>query len=198
MEQKLGSSSEDVLARPVRGGHALTTRQRQQVDLSSHIKGWGSDLDAAKRPGVPRDNAPGLGAEALYPPIEQQLPRTKIHKSTEHARLTPVFGTSCPPAGVSGLLRDIGYKYSEGRLARWFTLMAADRVNVVEDLATDLAHLRIPNIPKEMGWKSELKYNPVGFALKIGALGLCVAALVGYSRAMRDSRRPSSRLYRRY
>src|SRR4051812_22216628 len=105
MEQYLGSSSEDVLARPVRGGHALTTRQRQQVDLSSHIKGWGSDIDPSKRPGVPRDKARELGAEVLYPPIEQQLPRTKIHKSTEHARLTPVFGTSCPPAGVSGLLR---------------------------------------------------------------------------------------------
>jgi hypothetical protein len=69
---------------------------------------------------------PRIGVEHLYPPIK---PRSKIHKSTEHGRLTPIFSTSCPPAGPSGRLRDIGYRYSEGRLARWMTLMLADRVN---------------------------------------------------------------------
>jgi hypothetical protein len=182
MEQLIGSSSQDVLRRPVRGGRSLTTAERESIDLSSRIKGWGSDLDPRVRPGVPRDKAPQLGVEHLYPPIKQQPPLVKIHKSTEHGRLTPVFGTSCPPAGLSGRIRDFGYKFSEGRLARWMTLIFADRVNVVEDVLSDLAHGRIPNIPKEMGLKSELKYNRAGFAKKV-AIGAVVAyALIKYAR----------------
>jgi hypothetical protein len=186
MDQTLGSSSQDVLATPIPGGRSLTTQERQEIDLSSSIKGWGSDLDPKVRPGVPRDKAPELGVEVLYPPIEQQYPRVKIHKSTEHGRLTPVFGTSCPPIGLSGLMRDIGYTYSEGRLARWMTLMAADRVNVVEDLLSDLAQGRIPNVLKEMGAKSELKYNPAGFAKKAMIAGLCVAAVMAYAQVRRE------------
>jgi hypothetical protein len=188
MEQRLGSSSEDVLPTPIPGGRALSTQERQSIDLSSRIKGWGSDLDPHVRPGVPRDKAPELGVEVLYPPIEQQMPKVKIHKSTEHGRLTPVFGTSCPPTGVSGFIRDIAYTYSEGRLAHWMTLMFADRVNVVEDLVKDITQLRVPNIPKEMGFKSELKYNPAGLSRKIAIAGLCVAAFVAYTRS-RDARR---------
>jgi hypothetical protein len=185
MEQTLGSSSEDVLDPPIPGGRSLTTDQRQRVDLSSDIKGWGSDLDPRVRPGVPRDKAPQLGVEQLYPPITRQIPRIKIHKSTEHGRLTPVFGTSCPPTGLSGRIRDFGYKFSEGRLSRWITLMFADRVNVVEDVLNDLAHGHVPNIPKEMGIKSELKYNAAGFAKKAAVTVVCVAALIAYSRARR-------------
>jgi hypothetical protein len=185
MEQRLGSSSQDVLPSPVRGGHALTTDERSRVDLSSHIKGWGSDLDPAVRPGVPRDNAPDIGVESLYPPIEQQPRRFKIHKSTEHGRFTPVFGTSCPPAGISGGIRDIAYRYSEGRLARWLLLIVADRVNVAEDILKDLVRLRVPNIPKEMGIKAELQHNPVRFALKVAIVGLCIGAVLRRSRARR-------------
>jgi hypothetical protein len=67
---------------------------------------------------------------------------------------------------LSGAIRDFGYKFSEGRLARWLTLMFADRVNVVEDLVTDLAHGHVPNIPKEMGLRSELRYNREAFVRK--------------------------------
>jgi hypothetical protein len=74
---------------------------------------------------VPRDKAPQLGVEKLYPPIEPQVPHVKIHKSTEHGKLTPVFGTSCPPSGISGRIRDYAYTFSEGRLARWLMLMFA-------------------------------------------------------------------------
>src|SRR4051812_29728780 len=178
MEQRLGSSSQDVLARPVPGGRSLTTQERQSIDRSSTIKGWGSDLDPRRRPGVPRDKAPQLGAESLYPPIERQLVTVKIHKSTEHGRLTPVFGTSCPPRGLSGALRDFAYKFSEGRLARWLTLMFADRVDVVEDIVTDLAHGHVPNIPKEMGLRSELRYNREAFVRKAAITAGCAALVL--------------------
>jgi hypothetical protein len=185
MDQRLGSSSRDFLPVPVRGGVALTTQQRQTVDLSGNIRGWGSDLDPARRPGVPRDKAPEIGVETLYPPIEQQVPKIKIHKSTEHGRLTPVFGTSCPPFGVSGRIRDFGYTFSEGRNARWMTLMLADRVNVVEDVLLDLAEGRVPNIPKEMGLASEFRYNRTGLAGKALVAGVCIGAILAYSRSRR-------------
>ena len=156
--------------------------------LSRTFAGWGSDLDPALRPGVPRDKAPEIGAESLYVDIEQQQPLVRIHKSTEHARLTPVFGTSCPPAGLSGKLRDVAYRYSEGRFARWLTLMLADRVDVVEDLVKDLGHLRVPNLPREMGLKSEWRYNRPALVRKAAITGLVIGALIAYSR-MRKARR---------
>ncbi len=189
MDQRLGSSSQDVLARPVPGGRSLTTDERRTVDLSSRIPGWGSDLDPNLRPGIPRDKAPTIGHEFLYPVIEEQIPKIKIHKSTEHGRLPPVFGTSCPPTGLSGRIRDVAYHYSEGRLARWVTLVVADRVNVVEDLLTDLAHLRLPNIPKEVGLKSQLRYDPGSVARKAAFVGLCIGALIAYSQVRRSARR---------
>ena len=185
MDQRVGSSSQDILTPPVPGGRALTTAQRQSIDLTSNIPGWGSDLDPAMRPGVPRDKAPELGVEWLYPPLPQQVPRVKIHKSTEHGRLTPVFGTSCPPRGLSGRMRDLAYRFSEGRLARWMTLIAADRVNVVEDVLSDLAQLRVPNLVREIGLQSELRYNRIGLAKKIMVVGLGVAAYVAWSRSRR-------------
>jgi hypothetical protein len=182
MEQVLGASSQQQLSQPVPGGRGLTTEERQRVDHSATIRGWGSDLARERRPGVPRDRAPEIGVEHLYPPIEKQFPRVKIHKSTEHGRLTPVFGTSCPPSGLSGRLRDFGYQFSEGRLSRWMTLMLADRVNMVEDIVSDLAQARVPNLPKEMGLKSELRYNAAGFATKVAIALVGTAALLAYLR----------------
>jgi hypothetical protein len=149
------------------------------------IQGWGSDLDPATRPGVPMDKAPGIGVEHLYPMFEQQVPRGKVHKSTEHGKLTPVFGNACPPRGVSGLIRDFAYNFSEGRLSRWILLMAADRVDMVEELIIDLANLRIPNIPGEMGLAAELKYNRKGMAKRAAMVGLGAVVFVALSRMQR-------------
>lgn len=177
MEQMLGSSNQDYLAVPVQGGRNLTTLDREAIDLSSTIPGWGSDLDPANRPGVPRDKAPQLGIESLYPDLPQQDATVRIHKSTEHARLTPVFGTSCPPVGLSGRMRDLAYRYSEGKFSRWLTLMAADRVNVVEDVVGDLARLRVPNLVSEMGLKSEWRHNRNGVITAVAVTAMAAAVL---------------------
>ena len=189
MEQRLGSSSKDVLPVPVPGGRNLTTSQRRAIDLTNVIAGWGSDLDPAIRPGVPRDKAPELGNESLYADIPQQRPSVTIHKSTEHARLTPVFGTSCPPSGLSGRMRDVAYRYSEGKFQRWLTLMLADRVNVVEDVIGDLARLRVPNVVKEMGLRSEWRYNREGVLRKAAVAAVGVAILLACSRRRRRTER---------
>ena len=187
MEQFLGSSSEDFLPVPVKGGHSLTTQERNGVDLSSTINGWGSDLDRATRPGVPRDKAPEIGVEFLYPSLTQQKPTVRIHKSTEHARLTPVFGTGCPPRGISGKMRDAAYNYSEGRLERWLTLLAADRIDVVEDIIGDLARLRVPNVFDEMGLRSEWKHNRTAVITTAAVAIIGVAALTLVRRSRRRS-----------
>jgi hypothetical protein len=158
-DQYLGSSSRDVLDRPVPGGVSLSSERRGSVDRSAEIAGWGSDLDPANRPGVPRDRAPHLGPESLYIDVTPQRPPHRIHKSTEHARLTPVFGTSCPPRGLSGRMRDFAYRLSEGRLTRWVALLAADRVNAVEGVVADFTQLRPPNVVREMGLRSEWRHN---------------------------------------
>ena len=159
MDQRVRSSSQDILAEPIPGGYSPTTQQRLAVDLADTIKGWGSDLDPGTRPGVPRDKAPEIGVESLYPPIEPQVARIKIHKSNEHGQMPPVFGTSCPPKGLSGRLRDMAYRLSEGRPTRWMTLMFADRVDMVEGVLADFARLRPPNVVREMGLRSEWRYN---------------------------------------
>ena len=185
MEQYLGASSEDFLAVPVTGGRSLTTRQRSDVDLSARIAGWGSDLDVATRPGVPRDKAPEIGVESLYADMPQQEPPFRIHKSTEHLRLTPVFGTSCPPRGISGRLRDAAYHYSEGRLARWLTLMLADRVDVAEDLASDLARGEVPNLWNEMGLAAEWRHDKPGMLRKAAIAAFAIGLVVAYRRSRR-------------
>jgi hypothetical protein len=186
-EQTLGSSTEDRLQPPVPGGISLTGEERRSVDHSGRIPGWGSDLDPAVRPGVPRDKAPDIGAEMLYPDIERQEPPHRIHKSTEHGQMTPVFGTSCPPHGLSGRIRDAGYKWSEGRLVRWITLMLADRVDMLEGVVSDIARLRPPNVIREMGLVSEWRHNRKGVvrAAAVTAVALGAAYLLTRRRRPR-------------
>src|ERR687894_1572536 len=87
-------------------------------ELRARIPGWGVDLDPKDRPSVPRERFdPELsGAHWDFP--DRQPEKWPRERSNEHKFLTPVFGTSCPPKGVSGAIRKFSYKrYSEGRLA---------------------------------------------------------------------------------
>ena len=187
MDQVFGSSSRDVLDPPVPGGRGISTQERESTDHSATIPGWGSDLELAKRPGVPRDKAPHLGSEHLYPPIPPMVPPHTIHKSTEHGKMPPVFGTSCPPRGLSGMLRDFGYRFSEGRLARWLTLMFADRVDMLEGVVDDLSHLRVPNLVKEIGLATELRYNRKAFGRKVAiAAGVTAGVALLYAMSRRS------------
>ncbi|MGN9811338.1 hypothetical protein ACTMSW_18490 [Micromonospora sp. BQ11] len=102
-------------------------------ELRARIPGWGADLDPKDRPAVPREKFdPDLnGARWRFP--ERQPERWPRERSIEHKFLTPVFGTSCPPRGLSGAIRRYSYRtYSEARAAHWLLLLAADRVDVVE------------------------------------------------------------------
>jgi hypothetical protein len=113
---------------------AELTSPFERMNLSiSHIPGWGSDLPRERRPGVPKEHSPPsthTGAHWIHP--DEQRPKVKIHLSIERPKLTPVFGTTNPPKGWSGKLRDYAYTLGEGKKRRWLTLMLADRVDTWE------------------------------------------------------------------
>jgi hypothetical protein len=125
-------------------------------ELRERIPGWGADLDPANRPSVPQEQFdPNLnGAHWEFPERQREIwPR---ERSIEHQFLTPVFGTSCPPRGISGKLRRYSYrKYSEGRAAHWLLLLAADRVDSLESTLRSFATLHPDNLIAETGIRSE-------------------------------------------
>jgi hypothetical protein len=74
--------------------------------------------------------------------------------------MAPVFGTACPPRGVSGKIRRYAYaRYSEGRAAHWLLLLAADRVDELESTLRSFASLHPDNPPAETGVRSELTHH---------------------------------------
>ena len=76
--------------------------------------------------------------------------------------LPPVFGTSCPPKGLSGAIRKYSYRrFSEGRAAHWLLLIAADRVDAWESHARSFATTRPDNPLTETGVKAEFTHHGV-------------------------------------
>jgi hypothetical protein len=135
--------------------------------LRARIPGWGADLDPKDRPSVPklRWQEDKTGAHWEFP--ERQPEKWPRERSIEHEFLTPVFGTSCPPKGLSGALRRFSYrKYSEGRAAHWLLLLAADRVDAWESHLRSFATLRPDNPITETGVLSEFTRH--GFSSRAG------------------------------
>jgi hypothetical protein len=135
-------------------------------ELRARIPGWGVDLDPKDRPAVPKENfnPQGTGAHWHFP--ERQLPRWPRERSPEHRHLTPVFGTACPPKGLSGAVRKYAYRFSEGRLAHWLLLMGADRIDVVESRFQALLSGKPDSRLLETGVLSEFKRG--GFRSRSG------------------------------
>jgi hypothetical protein len=135
-------------------------------ELRARIPGWGADLDPSDRPAVPKERFdPDLsGAHWDFP--ERQPEKWPRERSVEHAFLTPVFGTSCPPHGVSGAIRRYAYTYSEGRAAHWLLLLAGDRVDAVENHLRSFLTLHPDNPITETGVLSEFSHH--GIASRFG------------------------------
>jgi hypothetical protein len=135
-------------------------------ELRARIPGWGADLDPNDRPAVPRMKFDPSATGAHWDFPERQVEKWPRERSIEHATLTPVFGTSTPPSGLSGVVRRYAYRYSEGRAAHWLLLLAADRINAVESHAASFLTLRPDNPFTETGIKSELTHH--GYASRVG------------------------------
>jgi hypothetical protein len=135
--------------------------------LRARIPGWGVDLDPADRPAVPRErfDPSATGAHWEFP--ERQPETRRRERSIEHAFLTPVFGTTAPTKGLSGVIRRYSYaRYSEARAAHWLLLIAADRVDAWESHLRSFATLRPDNPITQTGVKSEFTHG--GLAARTG------------------------------
>ena len=158
------------------------------VDTSA-IPGWGVDADPGNDPTYPyrkRENDDHSGRWERPP-----LQRTNIEvlTSIEHKQLPAVFGTSTPPAAVSGMLRRVAFRYTESHWAHWLLLMGADRINVVEGVVQDLGRGKIPNIPAEMGIRSEWRHNKKGLATKVAVAAAISAGAWALLRRRKSIRR---------
>jgi hypothetical protein len=137
---------------------------RNAEELRARIPGWGVDLDPKDRPAVPRLKFEETGAHWDFPERQQQKwPR---EKSIEHEMLPPVFGTSTPPRGLSGVVRRFAYRYSEGRAAHWLLLLGADRINSIESHLVSFTTLRPDNPITQTGIRSEWTHH--GWRSRLG------------------------------
>ena len=127
-------------------------------ELRARIPGWGADLDPKDRPQVPKlQFDPTLsGAHWEFP--ERQEEKYPRERSIEHRFLTPVFGTSAPLKGLSGMIRRYAYaRHSEAKAMHWLLLIAADRVDAVESHLASFATLHPDNPITETGVLSEFR-----------------------------------------
>ena len=146
------------------------------IDVSA-IPGWGVDADPGNDPTYPyRDRSADEGLTSGWERPPQQRSEVEILHSIEHIRTPAVFGTATPPSGLSGVIRRGAFRWSESNWLHWLLLMGADRINVVEGVVEDLARGKVPNIPAEMGIRSEWRHNKKGLATKL-AVAAGVAAV---------------------
>lgn len=121
----------------------------------SRIPGWGSDL--YQRPGVPREKTRENGAsphERHWLELVRQVPEVRIHQTIERPHITPVFGSTAPPRGLSGVLRDYAYRYSEDKMRHWYLLVLADRVDMIEGWIEDLRAGKKPALLPSMEFRT--------------------------------------------
>lgn len=84
----------------------------------------GVDLDASRRPGVPRFREPKPWPNARWPiPRQQGKPSASIR-----GKVTPVFSTALPLHGLSGAVRRFAYRRPDTHPVHWLALLLGDRV----------------------------------------------------------------------
>jgi hypothetical protein len=160
------------------------------VDTAT-IPGWGVDIDPNNDPTYPMRHIEDQQTRGLtWTRPAQQDPDVEILRSIEHNRLPAVVGTSTPPSGLSGALRRLAFRRSESDWLHWLMLMGADRINVLEGVVTDLAHGRVPNVPAEMGARSEWQHNKAGLARKVGTVVAVGAVAFALTRLWGKSGKP--------
>ncbi|GBG12596.1 uncharacterized protein NMK_0127 [Novimethylophilus kurashikiensis] len=153
----------------------------------SHIQGWGADLDHANRPAYPKERTPPRLEGVHWDQPVPQHSSVEVFHSTERADMTPVYGTTVPPSGLSGRLRRYAFRYSENDIRHWLLLLFADRINMFEGVGADLRHGKVPNVFAEMGGRAAFKYNRKATVRKMVVLS-AVAGL-GVYWLMRRRRR---------
>jgi hypothetical protein len=148
---------------------------RNMDDRTRDIPGWGMDADPENDPTYPMKHSNGADHERLnYEKAPQQPIDIEVFHSIERPNVTRVFGTSTPPAGLSGAVRRYAYKYSEATATHWMTLILADRIDVIQGKINDLKNGILPNPWIERGWRAEWKHNRPAFIRKTATTVLLV------------------------
>lgn len=151
------------------------------------VKGWGIDANPKNDPAYPmknRNNAEHAGYTWQRP--TQQPVNVEVLHSIERPHVTSVFGTSTPPAGLSGAIRRLAFRHSESTYAHWLPLMAADRIGVVEGVLHDLTRGRVPNVFVERGWRADWKYKRGSLIARLAVRLVLIGAAVAYLSSRRD------------
>lgn len=151
---------------------------RKIANEPKNIPGWGMDADPENDPTYPMKHRDGSDYQRIhYDRAPQQQQNIEVLHSIERPGITRVFGTSTPPAGLSGAVRRFAFKYSEATATHWMTLVLADRINVIEGIVADIKKGHVPNLVAELGWPAEWKYNRKKFVTRM-AVKAAVVALV--------------------
>ncbi len=163
-----------------------TLTENKVID-PSQVKGWGVDANPENDPTYPmKRRNDGEHAGYSWERPSQQPTNVEVLHSNERPNVTAAFGTSTPPAGLSGMIRRFAFNYSENSYGHWLPLMLADRVGMVEGVIDDLSHGHVPNIIEELGWKAEWKHNRKGLVTRV-LVGAAIASVaVVYLRSRRD------------
>ncbi|HEX8298596.1 MAG TPA: hypothetical protein VF594_05485 [Rubricoccaceae bacterium] len=152
--------------------------ENQTIDPKT-VTGWGVDADPKNDPTYPmklRNNAEHAGYSWDRPALQPTT--VEVLHSNERPNLTAVFGTSTPPSGLSGMIRRAAFRFSENSYGHWLPLMLADRIGVVEGIASDLVHGHVPNIPAETGMLAEARHDKPRLAAQVAIIGAGVASAV--------------------
>jgi hypothetical protein len=122
------------------------------ISGTSVLLGDAVDASMSRRPGVPMELDPPhpMGAAHWKQPERQPDPGN-ILKRKGLQELTPVFGTSTPPRGLSGLLRRAAYQIAEHHTSHWLLLLLADRIDVVEHRPQAMLPLLLPLVAGGVG-----------------------------------------------
>ena len=182
--------SEGALTVVEPGTDTMVRTSSGSIDTAS-IMGWGVDADQRNDPTYPYRDRSNDDHSGKWTRPALQRPNVELLQSIEHKQRPAVFGTSSPPRGISGMMRRLAFRWSESNWTHWLLLMGADRVNMVEGLVDDLAHAKVPNIPKEMGVRAEWQHNKKGLAAKVAIAAVIGGALFAYTRSGRDRDRPA-------
>jgi len=106
---------------------------------------WGVDLDPARRPGVPMMRAdPQPMPNTRYPPEHQAGPSASPMHGRTNKRMPPVFGTSVPLRGLSGVVRRFAYRMPDHYPSHWLLKMLGDRVDFWEYRARKALPVLVP------------------------------------------------------
>lgn len=155
---------------------AEARRDRAIADSYKDIPGWGIDADPENDPTYPVKHWNGADYQRFnYEKAPQQPIDVEILHSVERPGVSRVFGTSVPPAGLSGALRRWAFKHNESTYLHWVPLVLADRINVFEGYLEDFKKGIIPNPIAERGWQAEWKYNRKNVLIN-AAIGAAVTA----------------------